>query len=91
VRYVRTSDGKLVVSGNDKKSFQAQYLADHVHILLQAAVFGEDWDNVWAKLADVPVNNRLGALRSAILYVADFFGDLATKDVAQLPTFALRS
>lgn len=71
VRYVRTSDGKVVCLG-DVERFRTRYFFESAPQILEAAVFEDQWDVTWAKFTDVPPAQRLDALQTAAV-VADLF------------------
>lgn len=74
VRYVRTRDAKLAFLGDDIEIFQAGYIAEHAVPILEAAVFPRQWDSAWAKLPEIPPEDRGQAVVNSIVPTAAQFG-----------------
>jgi hypothetical protein len=73
LRYVRSSDGKLLHSGEDLKLFQARYLDEHSVPLLEAAVFDQSWDATWAKMPEILPSDRARTIADAFSFASYFF------------------
>jgi hypothetical protein len=83
VRYVRTSDGKVACLG-DATGFQERYAFETMPLILEAAVFADQWDVMWAKFTDIPSAQRLDAIRTAVLIADLMFGVRSSAD-AEVP------
>lgn len=77
-RFVRTSDNRVARLGDDEKAEYAQYLAEHAVPILEAAVFGQQWDSTWAKLPEISAEVRPVIIQAAIVGIAAQFNDLDT-------------
>jgi hypothetical protein len=88
-RYIRTNDGKLAMIG-DMKRFQTRYIAEHAVPILEAAVFGEQWDSTWAKMPEIAPKERSGMITSALVYAGLLFRYIDPQSDPQLPEISLR-
>ncbi len=89
MRYVRTADAKLVMPG-DAEKFRVQYLADHTTMILEGAVFAEQWDSTWDKLPEIAPRDRAAIILSSIAWAACLFGDLRPGREWRPPTIEIR-
>ena len=77
-RFVRTADNRVIGLADDGNSglLQARYVSEQAVPILEAAVFGEQWESVWAKLPEVAQEDRPGLVQAAIFAIAAQFDDL---------------
>jgi hypothetical protein len=85
-RYLRTSDGRVVVGGERD---DARYIADHAVPILEAAVFGRQWDSGWAKMPELREDQRLGFVEAALVYFTWAFHFSPSGVEPELPVFEL--
>lgn len=90
VRYVRTSDGKLAVAWDSVEDFQLSYISDHMPVVLEAAVFAQQWDSTWAKLPEIGPEERADTLMSSLAAAVSLFGDFTTVEEWKVSSIALR-
>jgi hypothetical protein len=88
-RYIRTSDAKLAISG-DIERFQMRYLAEHAVPVMEAAVFAERWESLWAKMPEVPPTDRAHRIALSLHYCSLLFKYLEPGPSTALPRVALR-
>ncbi|MFO0815319.1 MAG: hypothetical protein U0796_19055 [Gemmatales bacterium] len=89
-RYVRTSDNKFVIYGNDKddevkRDAFAGYVDANAIYILQAMTFGDSWDTCWDKVAGLDTDGKLSAMTLAL----GFYMTKCGCDLDQLPEITL--
>jgi hypothetical protein len=72
VRYIRTSDSKIVAYG-ETGQVQSRLLSEHVVPVFEAAVFGDSWDSMWAKMPEVAAEQRAQRIAVSFVYCSHLF------------------
>ena len=67
-----------------------RYLSDRAVPVLEASVFGSQWEYVWGKLPEVSPDDRLSTVKNVYLYTLVMFSDDIGASTIGAPTFALR-
>ena len=75
-RFVRTSDNRVVILEEVGSAREARYISEHAVPILEAAVFGEQWDSTWAKLPEIDRAGRADLVQAALLATAFTFSDV---------------
>jgi hypothetical protein len=86
-RYIRTSDGKLIMTGDEAHLLQMKYLTEHAVPVLDAAIFAEQWDSTWAKFPEILPESRAETIAGTLAY-CDWF--LAQGTPTDWPPIRLR-
>ena len=76
-RFLRTSDKRVSTLFPEaaQTSGDAKYIVEHAVPVLEAAVFGQQWESTWAKLPEVADASRLDTVRQTLTAVGLQFDD----------------
>lgn len=71
-RFLRTADGK-VIHLMKAAEFEHRWISEHAGTILEAAVFGDQWDSTWEKLPELGNDSRVDTVFSAVVHTLLLF------------------
>ncbi|MFF4838287.1 tetratricopeptide repeat protein [Streptomyces sp. NPDC001315] len=71
-RFLRTADGK-VIHLMEAAEFEHRWIGEHAGTILEAAVFGDQWESTWEKLPELGDDSRVDSVFSAVVHTQLLF------------------
>jgi hypothetical protein len=87
-RFIRTNDHKCIMTATEANRMY-HYFGDRAVPILEASVFGSQWEYAWGKLSEVSPDDRLSTIQNVFVYTKLRFGDSADGGEIEVPSFEL--